>query len=581
VTWYVTDLARFQSERAGLDTLADASDWFITIGWRIDDKIRLVLDAEIIAGGRTYPIFLQYPDLYPYTPPSVFPRAETSRWSQHQFGAGGELCLEYGPDNWVPELTGAQMIESAHRLLEAENPQTGEREIVLSRHLTTLGQRLRGRFSRMLLTRATEELFASVPVGVPLIGNIVLGRHEETFVNVLNKITRQDGSLWVDQNVPKQLGEEWPERAVVIYRIDAMSRLPITGDLEEFRTACIALGLTPEGAYVVLLQGQTVHPVLLWEQENRVIPIAVIPAETEEVRLSLSHELLKEKQIALVGCGSLGSKLGAMLARSGVGRFVLVDDDMLLPDNLVRNDLDWRDVGTHKAVALARRMQLVNPHVETRIRRSRLAGQESGDSAETALNMVVECDLIFDATANPDILNLISAIAASTHKTVMWAEVFGGGIGGLIARCRHGIEPSPQHMRWAIENWFAEQGSSPPVRERRRYETDRDGAPLIADDADVSVIAAHAARFAIDTLIQREPSSFPNSVYAIGLAAGLVFTQPFETYPIGVGPCPLALPVEELSPKDAATQVAKIIELFKARVNEASATPEDDRPSQA
>lgn len=163
----------------------------------------------------------------------------------------------------------------------------------------------------------------------------------------------------------------------------------------------------------------------------------------------------------------------------------------------------------------------------------------------------------------------------------MWAEVFAGGIGGLIARCRHGIEPSPQHMRWAIENWFGERGSSPPVRERRSYETDSDGAPLIADDADVSVIAAHAARFAIDTLIQREPSSFPNSVYAIGLAAGLVFTQPFETYPIGVGPCPLAPPVEALSPTGTAAQVAKIIELLKACVNEAPTTPEDNRPSQA
>ena len=72
VTWYATDLAQFRSERVGLDTLAHPSDWFVIIGWRMDDKIRLVLDAEIIAGGRTYPIFLQYPQLFPYTPPSVF-----------------------------------------------------------------------------------------------------------------------------------------------------------------------------------------------------------------------------------------------------------------------------------------------------------------------------------------------------------------------------------------------------------------------------------------------------------------------------------------------------------------------------
>ena len=41
----------------------------------------------------------------------------------------------------------------------------------------------------------------------------------------------------------------------------------------------------------------------------------------------------------------MGSKLAASLARSGVRRFVLVEEDVLLPENLVRNDLDWRDVG--------------------------------------------------------------------------------------------------------------------------------------------------------------------------------------------------------------------------------------------
>ena len=49
-----------------------------------------------------------------------------------------------------------------------------------------------------------------------------------------------------------------------------------------------------------------------------------------------------------------GSKVGTMLARSGVARFFLADDDILFPDNFVRNDLDWRDVGSHKANALLR-----------------------------------------------------------------------------------------------------------------------------------------------------------------------------------------------------------------------------------
>ena len=183
--------------------------------------------------------------------------------------------------------------------------------------------------------------------------------------------------------------------------------------------------------------------------------------------------MLKSMSVALVGCGSLGSKVGTMLARSGVGRFFLADDDVLLPDNLVRHDLDWRDVGSHKFNALSRRLGLGNPAAPLGVLRNaiRLGGQESSTSAETLMKKIGACDLIFDATANPDVLNLMSAVTTVCKKPLIWAEIFGGGIGGLIARCRPDLEPSPQHVRRAIENWFNDQGAR-PIRSRRSYETE-------------------------------------------------------------------------------------------------------------
>jgi hypothetical protein len=574
VTWYFSDLARYRAERANLDSLALEADWFVPVRWRTDDKIRLVLDAEISAGGRTYPVSLRYPSLFPHTPPSVIPRGNSSRWSQHQFGAGGELCLEYGPDNWTPDFTGAHLIESTHRLLDGENPQSGERGVVRSRHQVSLGQKIRSEFGRLLLTRATERFLTTIRAGVELTGSMVIASHMESIVYVINKITQSDGTSWTDSSVPAQLREEYYERPVTIYRIDASQTLPPTNSLQIFRAACRELGLCLEQPYLVILQGAKTHLYLPWDEKDSVFEIAIVPAEIEVPRLSEFHQVLKEKRVALIGCGSLGSKIGVILARCGVGHFLLIDDDLLCPDNLVRNDLDWRDIGTHKAAAVARRMQLVNPHVQTQKRQVRLAGQESSETAETLLNSIGECDLVFDATANPDVLNLTSALASVSNVPVLWAEVFGGGIGGLIARCRPGIEPSPQYMRWAIENWFDQRGS-PPARPKRRYDADGDGTTLIADDADVTAIASHAARFAIDTLIPRDPSLFPSSVYAIGLGVGSVFSQPFETFPIGVGAPPSATPAEQLSQEEAAAEIATILELLKARTNEA-ATPTAD-----
>ena len=79
---------------------------------------------------------------------------------------------------------------------------------------------------------------------------------------------------------------------------------------------------------------------------------------------------------------------------------------------------------------------------------------------------------------------------------------------------------------------------------------------MIADDADVSVIAAHAARMGIDLLIPREPSAYPDSVYMIGLSKHGIFNSAFETYPIEVGrPAPQAPRNNQI--REAAAGVAR------------------------
>ena len=63
-----------------------------------------------------------------------------------------------------------------------------------------------------------------------------------------------------------------------------------------------------------------------------------------------------------------------MLAQAGVEAFVLLDDDVFLPDNLVRHELDWSSMGEHKVDALARHLALVGPGVRCTVRREELRG---------------------------------------------------------------------------------------------------------------------------------------------------------------------------------------------------------------
>ncbi len=73
----------------------------------------------------------------------------------------------------------------------------------------------------------------------------------------------------------------------------------------------------------------------------------------------------------------VGSKVAVQLARSGVRSFVLVDGDVLSAGNLVRNELDWRSVGVHKAPALGARIQEVNADCTTPPGPTRSAGRRA------------------------------------------------------------------------------------------------------------------------------------------------------------------------------------------------------------
>ena len=80
----------------------------------------------------------------------------------------------------------------------------------------------------------------------------------------------------------------------------------------------------------------------------------------------LESDLMFHKGAVLIGCGSVGSLFGLELARAGVGRFLLLDDDILGYHNICRHQCGIPDVGRFKTDALRDRILQINPtaHVE-------------------------------------------------------------------------------------------------------------------------------------------------------------------------------------------------------------------------
>src|SRR5690554_1618364 len=110
--WWLQDDARLTTEREAIKELDARAPWLKGPTWDLSGS-NLTVQADIQVGEVDYEVVLEYPALFPAAPPTVSPRDTGQRWSGHQYlGGSGELCLEWGPDNWEPGITGADLLES-------------------------------------------------------------------------------------------------------------------------------------------------------------------------------------------------------------------------------------------------------------------------------------------------------------------------------------------------------------------------------------------------------------------------------------------------------------------------------------
>lgn len=546
--WWIENPARSASERLAVENLAGSQSWLQIVKFRLDGT-RVCWDIDIVTSRRSYPISLRYPDFFPGSPPLVFPRGIKERWSFHQYGAGGELCLEIGPDNWDEVYTGADMLESAHRLLTGEEEHASGGSDLDSRHKESLGQLMRIHKNRIFISTEAHGLMAELLDFEVLSATVAVTYRKGSRTFVVTSIGEGDTD-WKAPLPPVLLSSTF-SLTTTILRWPTGIALPNSNDVASFRTEFQSLGIDlSKCECLIVIQGIDILAFDLVLSAG-VGSLAAVLEPASSPRLDKDHSGLATRKVAIVGCGSMGSKVATTLARSGVGEFILVDDDILLPENFVRNDLDWREVALHKVDALADKLEYVQPSIRCKRYRRSLGGQESSANIENLIEVLANCDLIVDATADVGCFSYLGSLAKMAKRPMIWGEVFAGGFGGFIARHRPAVDPVPMAMRHMMMQWCETQGQSFPSP-AGRYESG-DENPAIADDAEVGVIASHMALLSLDTLLPRNPTGYPYGIYVIGLRSGWIFDQPFEVRPIDVGPAgsqPEAQPtIEEKKPR--------------------------------
>jgi len=78
----------------------------------------------------------------------------------------------------------------------------------------------------------------------------------------------------------------------------------------------------------------------------------------------LENDFMLKSGVIITGVGSVGSLIALELARSGVGRFLLVDNDIMAYHNICRHQCGIYDVGKYKVEAVKERILQINPEAK-------------------------------------------------------------------------------------------------------------------------------------------------------------------------------------------------------------------------
>ena len=131
-------------------------------------------------------------------------------------------------------------------------------------------------------------------------------------------------------------------------------------------------------------------------------------------------------RVMVAGCGSGGGQVASQLVMSGVKDFILIDNDVLEPENVIRHVCGIRYLGQKKTDALSDVLKDRNPLVQIRIYNDDLLSW-NGLEAE-----IQQSDVVVLATDNEPSRYKVNEICVKNRTPFVVGRVFTRGIGGEV-----------------------------------------------------------------------------------------------------------------------------------------------------
>jgi molybdopterin/thiamine biosynthesis adenylyltransferase len=145
-------------------------------------------------------------------------------------------------------------------------------------------------------------------------------------------------------------------------------------------------------------------------------------ADTEAARMARAGLLAPELQrcrVAIVGIGALGSFIADMLVRSGIRHLTLVDNDIVMPGNLIRHLVGPDMVGMLKTKAV--QQHLITHHGITA--ENITTKDQALTSVEDSATLLKSHDVVVNATADFATTALLHVTAQTLSRRIISAAI--------------------------------------------------------------------------------------------------------------------------------------------------------------
>jgi len=493
-----------------------------------------------------------YPQSYPSAPPDIFPKDRSSKWiPKHQYVKEGRFCLDIREKDWCSRLTAADIILSLQNLLAAEDIRKitkSEKLIVYEEPEPTIIDRLI-RYKLAVLPSDLSFCEDQNYGQISYVYKFNLSTYRLIITEVYCEENKQESSIaekiWLKGDPKAKFKGLWirvnkdlyfellciKESQEVIKKISSCEGLPADLNLDEY------FGKNSRWIFHILCNEYPGLPFLLDYNSTKktfsrygtyVFHIdkldARIPSKTK-------FDSLKNKKVTIVGCGSGGSKDAEYLVKSGVGKIILIDDDTLQTENILRHSCTLDDLGIEKVYAVEDRLTKINPYVEIHSLRENL----NIIDAKTD-ELIRDSDLIIVATAANE--ELFNEYAFSRNIPVIYSKVYPMGFGGEILRIIPGLTPCFECSHYFKESLLQENmpDAKFPEIQTTSYDILIDGThvpvPALAVDSDF--ITLIGVKMSLEILVADDPKSLTESshIRLWGNKKEWIFDQEYQSISI-------------------------------------------------